>query len=611
MLKNRCISNSNLERLTVMKKIYIALAVLAAASLTSCVEEQSFNGHVMGKGEVAFVLQTGPSTKAAEADNPVRKGASIQIGEIGNQSIILSETITDLSFVTPQTKGTPVYTQNVGTLYKDKLGVYANWAEFGEATFETEGKNTDEDTGSLKGWRYFHRYDNAPWPAENAAVGFYMRMPADAVSIPTDGYKSDGKIVFDYTSPVTAAAQQDLIFAYASITEKDNKDAFASGGVPVTFYHALTGVKFAIGNTDKEIAPKSESNPKGKGIALTKVEFINLANTGTCTVNSAAAGTDDGPVSWEADAEADNIISQDFSEVGLTTFAKGENPPFADSFYAAGTSQNVNDADASYTFWLIPQTFPSTSNAVMRISYTMSGRDEHLDISLKDFFGSLPWKAGQLRTFTIKLDEVNVKITDDVTLGSSATAQNGYSGTIKENVKIQNTGDTPAFIRAAIVGQWLAAYTHTEGSTTVTEYCPVFGFTDAVNQLYIVESWYEDQFVNKERNHGHFTGLPGYDQSNPYRNWLLCEDGYYYYTQMVNPGDYTGSDLFDSYISEIIPATIIAGTVMDSSLMHFELEISTQAVTAVKTDGHEGSLYTWDEAWKNATGTKPVKKTEN
>ena len=140
----------------------------------------------MGKGEVAFVLQTGPSTKAAEADNPVRKGASIQIGEIGNQSIILSETITDLSFVTPQTKGTPVYTQNVGTLYKDKLGVYANWAEFGEATFETEGKNTDEDTGSLKGWRYFHRYDNAPWPAENAAVGFYMRMPADAVSIPLE-----------------------------------------------------------------------------------------------------------------------------------------------------------------------------------------------------------------------------------------------------------------------------------------------------------------------------------------------------------------------------------------------------------------------------------------
>ena len=595
-----------------MKKFYFVLAVLATAALTSCVQEQSFNNHIFQEGDVAFFLQAGPSTKAAEAASPVRKGASIQIGEIGNQSIILEETITDLSYVIPATKGTPVFTENVGTLYKDNLGVYSSWDEFGEATYTTEGKNesTDESTNvtTVDGWSYFHRYDNAPWPANNGAVDFYMRMPADALTIPAENYDG-GQIEFEYTSPATAAEQQDLIFAYASITEKQNKDAFSSGGVPVTFYHALTGVKFAIGNTAAELS--------SKGIAITGIKFTNLANTGTCYVTPSATSK----VSWDASATEGNEISQTFDysadgDAQVITFDQTNNTNnFGDSFFTGGTSQNVNNAKASYTFWLIPQSFPSTSTAVMRISYTMSGRNEYLDVSLKDFFGSHPWAAGQLRTVTIKLDEVNVMITDNVTKGANAVAGNGFSGTKKTNVQIKNTGDTPAFIRAAIVGQWLDS----DGN-------PVFGFTDEINQLYIVESWYEDQFVKTTAGtHGTFVGLPGYKNSASFKadegatadangitpGWQLCTDGYYYYTKIVQPGEYTGSTLFTSYETLIAPETIIAGDHMDTESMHFVLEISTQAITAVKTDGFSGSRYTWKQAWANATGTEPVGKTNN
>ena len=49
----------------------------------------------------------------------------------------------------------------------------------------------------------------------------------------------------------------------------------------------------------------------------------------------------------------------------------------------------------------------------------------------------------------------------------------------------------------------------------------------------------------------------------------------------------------------------MAGKVLESAEMYFVLEISTQAVTAVKRDG---TLYTWKQAWENATEVVPVEK---
>ena len=49
------ISNSNLERLKKMKKIYIAMTAILAVALTSCqVEEEPFNGAEIGENAVVF-----------------------------------------------------------------------------------------------------------------------------------------------------------------------------------------------------------------------------------------------------------------------------------------------------------------------------------------------------------------------------------------------------------------------------------------------------------------------------------------------------------------------------------------------------------------------------
>lgn len=591
-----------------MKKIHIVLAILAIAALTSCQEEKSFNGKTLDKGDVAFVLQSGPSTRSADLGSPVTKGINVPIGRVGNMNLYLEETVTNLNSFVPETRGVPVFTENVGKLYADKLFVHAVGGGFGDAVFGTDGMAGD-------GWRYSHHYgDKDPWPDDGSAVKFYLRIPSEmsGVTFGDDAYAAGAKTTFTYTSPLTAEDQADIIFTGISLDEATHKSNLPDG-TPVTFHHALTAVKFAIANPEDEV----------ENIQVNTISFTGLKNTGTCTVNPNAAGTAADPfVVWTgtsatttSEQQGDetitkpNVISQTFVAGDLVEFNKTNNPDFGDSFFNPGDGtaakpgtdkQNINTQTASKTFWLVPQAF-AESDAVLRISYTINGNDEYIDLDLGEVLASVEWKAGQLRTYTIRMDEVNLKIEDTVT--THGEANDGYAGSIKENVTITNTGNTKAFIRAAIVGQWLDYLNR-----------PVFGFTDKVNHLYLVESWYEDQFVNKDRRHGLFVDLPGYDVPNPNNGWMLCDDGYYYYTAVVPPitevtqvSQAQTAALFTSYTVGTIPNTEIAGQEIENASMHFELEISTQAVSAIKLDG---SVYTWDEAWERALGKKPVKKTE-
>ena len=591
-----------------MKKIYFALAVLATAALTSCQEEKSFNGVPIGKGDVAFVMQSGSSTRSADLGSPVTKGINVPIGRVGNMNIYLEETITDLDYVTPETRGVPVFTENVGTLYANKLFVHGG-GDFGDATFQTDG--TTEN-----GWRFSHHYgDKDPWPENGSAVKFHLRMPSDmtGVTFGENAYTDGVKTTFTYTSPATAEAQADIIFTGIEL-DKATHDQNLPNGTPVTFYHALTAVKFALANTADEV----------ENIQVTNISFTGLKNTGTCTVdpsatvhatwtNTSATTTTTGE--GEQAVTKPNVIQQDFNEGDLVEFNSTNNPDFGSTFFnpakpatettpatPGSDTQNINTQTASKTFWLIPQKFDANNGAVLRISYKYNDNPEYIDLALNDILKDVEWKAGQLRTYRIRLDEVNVKIEDTVTLAGNAA--NGYTGSTKTNVVITNTGNTDAYIRAAIVGQWLDSNND-----------PVFGFTDDINNLYLVESWYEDQFVNGAAKHGEFTGLPGYKNgANPNANgWVLCTDGYYYYMTVVkpeataeDPADAICKPLFTKYQLKTKPQAVeIAGEVLDEASMHFELEVATQAVSAKDI---YGNTLSWQKAWERALGEEPVQK---
>lgn len=598
-----------------MKRISIALAVFAAALLSSCVQEKSFNDKTIGKNDIVFTLQGAPATRSMEEMSLVQKGATIELAADENgQKLFLEETIEDLNRAwAPVTRGTPAYTENVGVLYKDKLSVYA--ASLGEANYQSmEG----EMVGG--GWRFNHTYASDPWA--NGAVDFYFRMPSDmtsyGVTLGTDAYGKNGNdltIKFDYESPALAAAQQDIIFAARNVT-KDQYSKSLPNGVPVLFNHALAAVKFAIANP--------------KEAAITSVEFTGLVGKGTCTItpakendyrdNTTGNYSSADAVSWALieSATGATYSSGEFGtpvSYGSGSFAN--NGDYPSSFAAAGAAQtnNLNDADATQTFWFIPQAM--TDKVMLHITYTYGGKEAEGDLEFGKVLAEagVVWKAGQLRTYTIRVDDVNVKIEDSVSAtatpntqltdekGNVITDKDGkpytftaYGGT-KSNVNISNTGNTDAYIRVALTGQWL----DNTGN-------PVFGFTDyTAGQVILVESWYQDQFVSQKGKHGYFVNLPGYKNinkntqySNPLNNWYLNSDGYYYYTKIVPAGTSVRDKLFTSYTVDKTPAVVVAGAVKD---VYFTMEISTQAITAKKSDGSDYSL---SEAWSNAGVTVSV-----
>ena len=614
-----------------MKKTYIALAVLAMAALAGCQETEFRNdAYIPQKGEVLIrVSNSDKTTKSGEFSSEV-KGEIFSLGsDAEGTNYFLEETITNLNdaMFAPTTKGTPGYTENFADLY----GGFSATVYKGTSVYEEDGAFEEADKATLI---YKRMYPNDIWDKESESAPnllFFLRTPVDYIDTNTEdltydpsGNNGNGTISFKYTSPLTASAQEDMLFTSRPLkTAAEFNDYFTKADecLPVLFHHVLTGVKFAIAADVKD-----------------KVKFTGLADAGECVVSprvetGVAPYVDNKTGDYSSatvsvwDPEKLEFNNKEFSQTfGNTTqdykTAGTGVAHFGSTFYDAGNLNNLNDANASLTFWFIPQAM--TDDVKLTVSYNIANDTKNYEWTI-DFGTTLSgkgvtWHAGELHTYTIRIDEVNVKIEDTVAATKEEDKQltdlDGnivykevvdpetgettrvpytytYYGGTKSNVVITNTGKTDSYIRAALIGQWLDE----DGN-------PVFGFTDyTAGEVVLVDSWYQDQFVTKARKHGEFTGLVGYDE-NYSGDWVLCEDGYYYYTKKVAVGATVPSDdpLFESYTVDKNPAVAVAGKVHD---VYFTLEISTQAVTAKKIDGSD---YTWKEAWKNALGTAPVEQ---
>ncbi len=602
-----------------MKKSYIALAVFSmAALLVSCqTEEIRVSTFEPGENDVLFSMAYNRAdTKSSDDGVPYAKSTSIDLGFHEGTHLFLEESVIDLDGISvePVTKGTPAFTENLGVLYEGKLGVYVDASSGGFGSSEINYTQVADTMLTGKGWQYYHKYDSDPWPS-NGSVGFYLRMPMDDSNV-TINSRTGGKISFSYTSPSDVSVQQDILFGYRSV-DKATYNTYLPDGLPVLLNHALTGVKFAAGNPED--------------VTITGITISDIYNSGTCDITPAsetdykdvvATHSSAGAAEWTL-GETKASFSVEYSntlvefkpsteEGGGSFGSKGKYP---DNFATHGGKNNLNDTDASQTFWFIPQSFADTTsrNVVLTVSYTVPGSTETLTLNI-DFGRELgrrnvEWKAGQLYTYTIRIDEVNVKIEDTVIPGGqiSDTDPHGIVSSIKKDVKITNTGNTDAFIRAAIVGQWVIDQ---DGERVI-----MFGFTDEINHLYEVESWYEDQFVDHSGQHGVFEELHGYkniaygkDYTNVdnVNNWVYDpDDRYFYYTKPVAPGMATGQTvengpydrLFKSYTIKMIPHTSNYGVAL-SKQMYFTLEVATQAINARTSNG---TLMTdYKKAWADA-----------
>lgn len=605
-----------------MKKNLIALAVLLAAALTSCVKEKSFNNlKPIGENGLAFTIDGGAATRSAEGVAKIERGMTIPMGSEQDGTLyFLQETIEDLNAFSPATKGAPAYTSNVGTVYST-MGVYAEAGNFGgDATFEVMDEFENPNGG--KGWRYHHNYNGNPWPEnKNEKVDFYLRMPADYPSVGNLNYETQGSIAFDYSSPQYGSAMKDIVFAYTSITRKEH-DSYLPKGAPVMMHHALTGIKF-----------RSDSDNSGKTkTIITKVEFIGLKGTGHCVITPGST------VEWSNLGSSTYSFSQTFDNPAYSEEADKENTvnynaadkKFGDSWYAAGNdannpanTRNLNDEDGSLTFWFIPQTIGE--GVKMKVTFRVKTPDTPYGtpidgdpnnateithtIDLGTVNNGIVWKAGQLRTYTLNPKDIDVEIFDTM------------DGFVKNNLHVTNTGNTPEYVRMLVIGNW---YGWKPGTTAAqmktTEPSILVGYKYAGNEdpSEIEEGDNIDTMqIPWDRwntDYGEFDDLfAGGELAEGREDWVRATTAYYY-TQPIGPGQELpeSTPLFDSYTlnSENIPVIYLPSTDSDirkpAEGVHLIMEVVVQAIGVPKNE--DGTDMDWLNAWRQATKINIVPK---
>lgn len=663
-----------------MRKNYIALAAVAALALASCVNEMPENGNEnieVKENALAFSVGGSLKTRGVEAEAPATTTTYLLGEPVDGEQFYLQETLTMLDGAyaeTPATRGTPAYTSNVGSLY----GSF-NAIAYPLASISSDTQPAIADGAFTFNGNYWQReFDSDPLGSNTYYM--FMRMPGTQTGVSNLSYAYEsGKasISFDYSSPATAAEQKDILFAGRTIQKSD----FAPTA-PVLFYHTLSGVKFSTAN---HISGAAE----GTSTFIKKIEFVGLKGKGKCTVypisgkyNDDATYDSANPnvVSWSFDEE-----SSDEEEGGATTTTSfyqefttanhqanpysghydynngGSNDGyFPDSFYAndkaneavlgehRSTDWNINDGDASLTFWFIPQEITEEVKMIVTF-YIQAGGKTCEDITREINFGEqlegLNWKAGELRTYVLKANEVAVTVEDTMTDEDT-----------KQMVQIRNTGNVPEYIRATVVANWCAYYdpdseqyvytgstardgqiAYVEDKKDNYENVAVYGFMDATGDDYVYP-WNlaaeTNEITSGVTKYGQFSTATTIVTRNddgtttvsvsdiepdafPGPSWEKGNDGYYYYTKFIGVDEAATQPFFYEYVVNTVPDVYLLSKALTRYQVdvHLVMDVVVQAVLAPNASNTDPSATTEDKtacdtAWESALGYRPLGTTK-
>ena len=317
------------------------------------------------------------------------------------------------------------------------------------------------------------------WPYKYEALHFFAwayNISCEMIS-PSYSVGEQFTAEFNYTIPSSETQENDAEVQPDLIFAIAPSQKESDDPVNLRFVHALSAVEFKIGTIGDATVVKSV------------IKINNILSKGHCTITHPVTPAN---IRWTPQYPLDSY------------------------------SQTVKDG---VPFMIVPQSLDAT------------GAEFQIDITIGDITHEFPakrlseltpeWETNKKYTYTInKGGEVRVGVRDNV------------SGTVKNNVKIQNTGFSTSYIRAAIVGYW--SVTKEDGTEE------------------IVASW----DIND-------TGTGTLTKASDWSTWWTIKDGFYYYMAPVAPGVYT-KPLFDSYELEKT-----AGPVSGSKL---KIGIAVQAV---------------------------------
>lgn len=317
------------------------------------------------------------------------------------------------------------------------------------------------------------------WPYKYEALHFFAwayNISCEMIS-PSYSVGEQFTAEFNYTIPSSETQENDAEVQPDLIFAIAPSQKESDDPVNLRFVHALSAVEFKIGTIGDATVVKSV------------IKINNILSKGHCTITHPVTPAN---IRWTPQYPLDSY------------------------------SQTVKDG---VPFMIVPQSLDAT------------GAEFQIDITIGDITHEFPakklseltpeWETNKKYTYTInKGGEVRVGVRDRV------------SETVKDKVKIQNTGFSTSYIRAAIVGYW--SVTKEDGTEEV------------------VASW----DIND-------TGTGTLTKASDWSTWWTLKDGFYYYKEPVAPGDST-KPLFDRY-----DLTKTAGPVSGSEL---KIGIAVQAV---------------------------------
>ena len=589
------------------KQLSLAALAVVGALACSCIREKNFERYEPEPNAISFVL--GSISTRTEADPEVQVNRYSLGTDDDGHLFTLEETVTWLDDIgdSPATRGTPAYTENLQDVHGSAFNARAYNATSVEPVIGDGAFYAMED-----GVRWRRAFDSDPWP-ESGNLTFFINMPVEAPGLNVTGYnKTNGTISFTYQTPETAAQQQDILFAKATL----NKDTYMSayqtnGGASILLRHALTGIKFAIGNNTTEAG---ERNPEGEvQTFITKVEFVGLASTGNAVYDqddndnpgeSASTGdmanihSSKTSFTWTNLANYNTVFSQEYTTENIIDYEYDpENPDQVgapESFYQtpngtpAGSLRNLNDAKASLTFWFIPQQM--TADVKVRVTfYVWDGETEGEEVTRELNLGqailnqqttstlNLNWQAGQIRTFTLTPTNIDVDITAEV---------DDENANMLDTPVIRNTGNKEAYLRVAIVGNWVDS----DSGEMVLGYDKevVDSGTGDISYVYAaITPW-------DETNTAFGTFSPVLTPNSG--NWRKKSDGYWYYTEKVPAGMKPGETalggayepLFESYTKAAPPITVSNAVVVPEGV-ELMLDLAVQAIDAKAGNTYEAA----------------------
>ncbi len=577
-----------------MKTRNIALMLFAGVALlvTSCVNEREIGLAEIGKDSIAFRLDK-VQTKAATEDFFIavpEKIASFKAST--GETYAIEETVTSLDGV-PETKGTPAFTENVYDLYTSFSAV---------ANPNNAAKKLDDAEFTLNGDFWSHYYWGGVW--DRAPFLFYMRMPSEQNGVSGNyTYDDDNQsIKFSYESPTAssgqqvAALQQDILFASTTLSgESEN------GKKKVTFYHALTGIKFSNFYTNTGI----EGAQAVTKTIIKEVTLSGVKDKGNCEMifKDATDDTRSKDVADWKNVRGNATFTLSYSD---TTDYTGSAYGLDTLLNSTGKARNINNEDGTLTFWVVPQAFEDSTVMIsmtcdLELVSSAGTKKTVQDTTITVSLGKRNWQAGELHTFTLKPIIVGVELEDDM----------DDDKWVKSNVRVDNTGNVFEYVRVNMIGNWVGEVQTDDGVYDDNEVILMGYTTDDPDDMTEVEFWNDKDGLTDFGTFKNLTPKSTVVPATSTVNGWVRYDKYYYYTLPIGPNDAITDQLFEKYTVGVSPEFWIPdqwGTRRKARNVHLVIDLMVQAIPApVDENGNvldnedgEGYIRAWLRALDKA-----------